>query len=63
MKEAVFPFIKFPGVDIILGPRDALYRREVMGIDVNFGMAFAKSQMSAGMPLPLLGDSASDSFR
>ena len=54
VKEAVFPFIKFPGVDIILGP-EMRSTGEVMGIDVNFGMAFAKSQMSAGMPLPLSG--------
>jgi carbamoyl-phosphate synthase large subunit len=54
VKEAVFPFIKFPGVDIILGP-EMRSTGEVMGIDDNFGMAFAKSQMSAGVPLPLSG--------
>ena len=54
VKEAVFPFIKFPGVDIILSP-EMRSTGEVMGIDDNFGMAFAKSQMSAGVPLPLSG--------
>ncbi len=54
VKEAVFPFIKFPGVDIILGP-EMRSTGEVMGIDESFGLAFAKSQMSAGDPLPLEG--------
>ncbi|OAT79290.1 carbamoyl-phosphate synthase large subunit [Desulfotomaculum copahuensis] len=54
VKEAVFPFIKFPGVDIILGP-EMRSTGEVMGIDDSFGMAFAKSQLAAGMPLPLAG--------
>ncbi|MEW5865665.1 MAG: carbamoyl-phosphate synthase large subunit [Bacillota bacterium] len=54
VKEAVFPFIKFPGVDVILGP-EMRSTGEVMGIDKSFGMAFAKSQMAAGTPLPLEG--------
>ncbi len=54
VKEAVFPFIKFPGVDIVLGP-EMRSTGEVMGIDDNFGLAFAKSQMAAGVPLPLKG--------
>ena len=54
VKEAVFPFIKFPGVDIILGP-EMRSTGEVMGIDHSFGMAFAKSQLAAGTPLPLQG--------
>jgi carbamoyl-phosphate synthase large subunit len=54
VKESVFPFNKFPGVDIILGP-EMLSTGEVMGIDDNFPMAFAKSQMAAGTPLPLQG--------
>ncbi|MFW6308867.1 MAG: carbamoyl-phosphate synthase large subunit, partial [bacterium] len=55
VKEAVFPFIKFPGVDIILGP-EMRSTGEVMGIDKNFGLAFAKSQMGTGVPLPLEGN-------
>ncbi len=54
VKEAVFPFIKFPGVDVILGP-EMRSTGEVMGLDDDFGMAFAKSQMAAGVPLPLAG--------
>jgi carbamoyl-phosphate synthase large subunit len=54
VKESVFPFNKFPGVDIILGP-EMLSTGEVMGIDDNFPMAFAKSQMAASTPLPLRG--------
>jgi carbamoyl-phosphate synthase large subunit len=54
VKEAVFPFIKFPGVDIILGP-EMRSTGEVMGIDNCFGLAFAKSQIAAGMLLPLQG--------
>ncbi|MFW5972307.1 MAG: carbamoyl-phosphate synthase large subunit [Bacillota bacterium] len=54
VKEAVFPFIKFPGVDIVLGP-EMKSTGEVMGIDDNFGMAFAKAQMGAGVILPLQG--------
>jgi carbamoyl-phosphate synthase large subunit len=47
LKEAVFPFIKFPGVDTILGP-EMKSTGEVMGIDATFGRAFAKSQLSVG---------------
>jgi carbamoyl-phosphate synthase large subunit len=47
IKEAVFPFIKFPGVDTILGP-EMKSTGEVMGIDLTFGRAFAKSQLSVG---------------
>jgi carbamoyl-phosphate synthase large subunit len=47
LKEAVFPFIKFPGVDTILGP-EMKSTGEVMGIDETFGRAFAKSQLSVG---------------
>jgi len=54
VKEAVFPFIKFPGVDIILGP-EMRSTGEVMGIDRSFGMAFAKSQLAVGIPLPMSG--------
>ncbi len=53
-KEAVFPFSRFPGVDIILGP-EMKSTGEVMGIDRSFGMAFAKSQLAAGQSLPLQG--------
>ena len=51
VKESVFPFNKFPGVDIILGP-EMRSTGEVMGIDDTFPMAFAKSQMAANSPLP-----------
>ena len=51
VKESVFPFNKFPGVDIILGP-EMRSTGEVMGIDDSFPMAFAKSQMAASSPLP-----------
>ncbi len=54
VKESVFPFNKFLGVDIILGP-EMRSTGEVMGIDDNFPMAFAKSQMAANSPLPLQG--------
>jgi carbamoyl-phosphate synthase large subunit len=54
VKEAVFPFSRFPGVDVILGP-EMKSTGEVMGIDSSFGMAFAKSQMAAGFRLPLEG--------
>jgi carbamoyl-phosphate synthase large subunit len=54
VKESVFPFTKFPGVDVILGP-EMRSTGEVMGIDENFPLAFAKSQMAAGVPLPLEG--------
>ncbi|WP_455380174.1 carbamoyl-phosphate synthase large subunit [Acidihalobacter prosperus] len=51
VKEAVFPFIKFPGVDPILGP-EMKSTGEVMGIGKSFGEAFAKSQLAAGVILP-----------
>lgn len=51
VKEAVFPFIKFPGVDTILGP-EMKSTGEVMGIDTSFAMAFAKAQIAAGTMLP-----------
>ena len=54
IKEAVFPFNKFPEVDTILGP-EMKSTGEAMGIDSDFGMAFAKSQMSAGNDLPTEG--------
>lgn len=54
VKEAVFPFIRFPEVDIILGP-EMRSTGEVMGISNNFGIAFAKAQMGAGLSLPLEG--------
>jgi len=54
VKEAVFPFIRFPEVDIILGP-EMRSTGEVMGISDNFGIAFAKAQMGAGLSLPLRG--------
>ena len=54
VKESVFPFNKFPGVDIILGP-EMRSTGEVMGIDDHFPMAFAKSQLAANSPLPLSG--------
>jgi carbamoyl-phosphate synthase large subunit len=54
VKESVFPFNKFPGVDIILGP-EMRSTGEVMGIAATFPMAFAKSQLAASSPLPLSG--------
>ena len=54
VKEAVFPFSKFPGIDIALGP-EMKSTGEVMGIDADHAMAFAKSQMAAGNSLPLKG--------
>ncbi len=54
VKESVFPFMKFPGVDTLLGP-EMKSTGEVMGIDTSFGMAFAKSQFAAGQHLPLSG--------
>ena len=53
-KEVVLPFIKFPGVDILLGP-EMRSTGEVMGIDKNMGLAFAKSQIAAGTRLPMKG--------
>ena len=54
VKESVFPFNKFPGVDIILGP-EMRSTGEVMGIDDSFPMAFAKSQIAANSALPTSG--------
>jgi carbamoyl-phosphate synthase large subunit len=54
VKESVFPFARFPGVDIVLGP-EMKSTGEVMGIDEDFGVAFAKSQDAAGVPLPMEG--------
>ena len=54
VKEAVFPFARFPGVDLILGP-EMKSTGEVMGIDADFGRAFAKSQLGSGTELPLQG--------
>ncbi len=54
VKESVFPFNKFPGVDVLLGP-EMKSTGEVMGIDVDFGWAFAKSQAGAGATLPIGG--------
>jgi carbamoyl-phosphate synthase large subunit len=51
IKESVFPFSKFPGVDVVLGP-EMRSTGEVMGIDVSFPIAFTKSQMAAGTWLP-----------
>jgi carbamoyl-phosphate synthase large subunit len=55
VKEAVFPFIKFPGCDIVLGP-EMKSTGEVMGIDANFGIAYAKAQMAAQPALPQKGN-------
>jgi carbamoyl-phosphate synthase large subunit len=55
VKESVFPFKKFPGVDIILGP-EMRSTGEVMGSDPSFPIAFAKSQMATGLPLPSEGN-------
>jgi carbamoyl-phosphate synthase large subunit len=54
VKEAVFPFMKFPGADVILGP-EMLSTGEVMGISEDYGIAFAKSQIAAGCSLPTRG--------
>ncbi|HOG06597.1 MAG TPA: carbamoyl-phosphate synthase large subunit [Syntrophales bacterium] len=54
VKESVFPFARFPGVDAILGP-EMRSTGEVMGIDVSFGKAFGKSQIAAGTNLPQTG--------
>ncbi|TFZ01625.1 carbamoyl-phosphate synthase large subunit [Ramlibacter rhizophilus] len=55
VKEAVFPFVKFPGVDTILGP-EMKSTGEVMGVGKSFGEAFVKSQLGAGTRLPLPRD-------
>src|SRR5471030_279766 len=54
VKEAVFPFVKFPGVDTILGP-EMKSTGEVMGVGMTFGEAFVKSQLGAGIKLPKSG--------
>jgi carbamoyl-phosphate synthase large subunit len=54
VKEAVFPFARFPGVDVILGP-EMRSTGEVMGLDSDFGRAFAKSQLGAGSKVPVDG--------
>ncbi|MGH7898355.1 MAG: ATP-grasp domain-containing protein, partial [Candidatus Binatia bacterium] len=55
VKEAVFPFLKFPGVDTLLGP-EMKSTGEVMGIDSSFALAFAKAQIAAGTVLPQGGE-------
>ncbi len=55
VKEAVFPFTKFPGIDIVLGP-EMKSTGEVMGIDRDFGVAYAKAQMAAQPALPVKGN-------
>jgi carbamoyl-phosphate synthase large subunit len=54
VKESVFPFVKFPGVDPLLGP-EMKSTGEVMGVGETFGMAFAKAQLGAGVDLPTKG--------
>jgi carbamoyl-phosphate synthase large subunit len=54
IKEAVFPFARFPGVDVVLGP-EMKSTGEVMGLDRDFGRAFAKSQLAGGVDLPTAG--------
>jgi len=54
VKEAVFPWSRFPGIDIVLGP-EMKSTGEVMGIDEDLGLAYAKSQISAFNPLPTMG--------
>ncbi|MCO5162949.1 MAG: carbamoyl-phosphate synthase large subunit [Mesorhizobium sp.] len=54
VKEAVFPFARFPGVDTLLGP-EMKSTGEVMGLDTDFALAFAKSQLGAGVDLPRAG--------
>jgi carbamoyl-phosphate synthase large subunit len=54
VKEAVFPFARFPNVDTLLGP-EMKSTGEVMGLDTNFARAFAKAQLGAGVKLPLAG--------
>ncbi|KKD38924.1 MAG: carbamoyl-phosphate synthase large subunit [Limnoraphis robusta] len=54
VKEAVLPFAKFPGTDVLLGP-EMRSTGEVMGIDTEFGKAFAKAELAAGQILPLSG--------
>src|SRR5690606_18998404 len=54
VKEAVFPFARFPGVDVLLGP-EMRSTGEVMGLDRDFALAFAKAQLGAGVDLPRSG--------
>ena len=54
VKEAVFPFNKFPNVDVLLGP-EMKSTGEVMGLDKDFGLAYAKSQIAASNSLPING--------
>jgi len=54
VKESVFPFGRFPGVDVLLGP-EMRSTGEVMGVDASVGLAFMKSQLGAGQKLPLAG--------
>ncbi|MFL5185310.1 MAG: carbamoyl-phosphate synthase large subunit, partial [Microvirga sp.] len=54
VKEAVFPFARFPGVDVLLGP-EMRSTGEVIGLDRSFGVAFAKSQLGAGSQVPRTG--------
>jgi carbamoyl-phosphate synthase large subunit len=54
VKESVFPFLKFPGADILLGP-EMKSTGEVMGISEDFGIAFAKSQIASGFRIPTEG--------
>jgi carbamoyl-phosphate synthase large subunit len=61
VKEAVFPFVKFPGVDTILGP-EMKSTGEVMGVGKTFGEAFIKSQLGAGTKLPRPGDAVRKVF-
>ena len=55
VKEAVFPFARFPGVDVVLGP-EMKSTGEAMGLDTDFGRAFAKSQLGGGVRLPTEGN-------
>jgi carbamoyl-phosphate synthase large subunit len=54
VKEAVFPFARFPGVDVLLGP-EMRSTGEVIGLDRSFGVAFAKSQLGGGTAVPKTG--------
>lgn len=54
VKEAVMPFERFPGVDTVLGP-EMKATGEVMGVDADFGAAFAKAEIAAGIKLPVKG--------
>ncbi|HWL92071.1 MAG TPA: carbamoyl-phosphate synthase large subunit [Phycisphaerae bacterium] len=55
IKAPVFPFSKFPGVDVVLGP-EMRSTGEVMGIDATFGLAFAKAAIATGLSLPMFGN-------